>query len=81
VRIRRPGRDSEPDRLGPRRPAFLRRQAQEASPAQTETSYGYPGTARTGHDKKAEWIWGVLDELEAAHLVTWPTKSYREAVA
>ena len=22
------------------------------------------------HDKKAEWIWGVLDELEAAGLVT-----------
>src|SRR5215469_3545493 len=28
------------------------------------------------HDKKAEWIWGVLDELEAAGLVTLADKGY-----
>ena len=27
------------------------------------------------HDKKAEWIWGVLDELEAAGLVTLADKT------
>ena len=29
------------------------------------------------HDKKAEWIWGVLDELEAAGLVTLADKGYQ----
>jgi hypothetical protein len=29
------------------------------------------------HDKKAEWIWGVLDELEAAGLITLADKGYR----
>jgi DDE superfamily endonuclease/Helix-turn-helix of DDE superfamily endonuclease len=29
------------------------------------------------HDKKAEWIWGVLGELEAAGLVTLADKGYR----
>jgi DDE superfamily endonuclease len=29
------------------------------------------------HDKKAEWIWGVLDELEKAGLVTLADKGYR----
>src|SRR3984957_3940695 len=29
------------------------------------------------HDKKAEWVWGVLDELEAAGLVTLADKGYR----
>jgi DDE superfamily endonuclease len=28
------------------------------------------------HDKKAEWIWGVLHELEAAGLVTLADKGY-----
>jgi hypothetical protein len=31
------------------------------------------------HDKKAEWIWGVLDELEAAGLVTLVDKGYQGA--
>jgi Helix-turn-helix of DDE superfamily endonuclease/DDE superfamily endonuclease len=31
------------------------------------------------HDKNAEWIWGVLAELEAAGLVTWPIRATREA--
>ena len=31
------------------------------------------------HDKKAEWVWGVLDELEAAGLVTLADKGYRAA--
>jgi hypothetical protein len=35
-----------------------------------------PGSA---HDKKAEWIWGVLAELEAAGLVTLPIRAAREA--
>jgi hypothetical protein len=29
------------------------------------------------HDKKAEWIWGVLTELEAAGLVTLADKGYQ----
>ncbi len=29
------------------------------------------------HDKKAEWIWGVLDELESAGLVTLADKGYQ----
>ena len=29
------------------------------------------------HDKKAEWVWGVLAELEAAGLVTLADKGYR----
>jgi DDE superfamily endonuclease/Helix-turn-helix of DDE superfamily endonuclease len=29
------------------------------------------------HDKKAEWIWGVLDELEATGLVTLADKGYQ----
>jgi hypothetical protein len=29
------------------------------------------------HDKKAEWIWGVLAELEAAGLVTLADQGYR----
>ena len=35
-----------------------------------------PGSA---HDKKAEWIWGVLAELEAAGLVTLADKGYQGA--
>ncbi len=37
------------------------------------------GAARIGHDKNAEWIWGVLDELEAAGLVTLADKGYQGA--
>jgi hypothetical protein len=33
-----------------------------------------PGSVR---DKKAEWAWGVLDELEAAGLVTLADKGYQ----
>jgi DDE superfamily endonuclease len=29
------------------------------------------------HDKKAEWIWGVLAELEAAGLITLAGKGYQ----
>jgi hypothetical protein len=29
------------------------------------------------HDKKAEWVWGVLHELEAAGLVTLADKGYQ----
>ena len=31
------------------------------------------------HDKKAEWIWGVLDELEAAGLIVLADKGYQGA--
>ena len=31
------------------------------------------------HDKKAEWIWGVLDELQAAGLIVLATRATREA--
>jgi hypothetical protein len=34
---------------------------------QVIASPALPGSV---HDKKAEWIWGVLDELEKAGLVT-----------
>jgi DDE superfamily endonuclease len=37
-------------------------------------SGGLPGSV---HDKKAEWIWGVLDELEKAGLVTLAGKGYQ----
>ena len=39
-------------------------------------SAALPGSV---HDKKAEWIWGVLDELEAAGLVTLADESYQGA--
>jgi hypothetical protein len=29
------------------------------------------------HDKKAEWIWGVLGELEKADLITLADKGYQ----
>jgi hypothetical protein len=42
-----------------------------SSPVTKATSCGCPGPLPGSvHDKKAEWIWGVLDELEAAGLVT-----------
>jgi hypothetical protein len=31
------------------------------------------------HDKKAEWIWGVLDELQAAGLIVLADKGYQGA--
>ena len=31
------------------------------------------------HDKKAEWVWGVLDELEAAGLTALADKGYQGA--
>jgi hypothetical protein len=37
-------------------------------------SAALPGSV---HDKKAEWIWGVLDELEKAGLVTLADKGYQ----
>jgi Transposase DDE domain. len=38
---------------------------------------GLRRAARLGHDKNAEWIWGVLAELEAAGLVTLADKGYQ----
>jgi hypothetical protein len=38
---------------------------------------GPPGAERPVHDKKAEWVWGVLDELEKAGLVTLADKGYQ----
>jgi hypothetical protein len=32
------------------------------------------------HDKKAEWVWGVLAELEAAGLIVLADKGYQGAV-
>ena len=71
----------EPGRRGP---ALLLRQAQEArdEPAGHRQPGGdilwvsgaLPGSV---HDKKAEWIWGVLAELEAAGLVTLADKGYQ----
>ena len=66
------------------RTGLLFRQAQEArdEPAGHCQSHGdilwvsgaLPGSV---HDKKAEWIWGVLAELEAAGLVTLADKGYQ----
>ncbi len=39
-------------------------------------SGGLPGSV---HDKRAEWIWGVLDELEAAGLAVLADSGYRGA--
>ena len=38
---------------------------------------GVRAAARSVHDKKAEWIWGVLAELEAAGLVVLADKGYQ----
>jgi hypothetical protein len=38
---------------------------------------GLRRTAGSVHDKRAEWIWGVLAELEAAGLVTLADKGYQ----
>ena len=87
VRLRRHRRDADPDRPGRRGPA-------RSTPASTSkhgmnlqviaspdgdilwVSGALPGSV---HDKKAEWIWGVLDELEAAGLVTLADKGYQGA--
>ena len=39
-------------------------------------SRALPGSV---HDKKAEWVWGVLDELEAAGLIVLADKGYQGA--
>jgi hypothetical protein len=41
--------------------------------------YSLPGlpNGQRQHDKKTEWIWGVLAELQAAGLVTLAGKGYR----
>ena len=66
------------------RPAVLLRQAQEArhEPAghrrsRTGTSCGYGGAPRVGARQEAEWIWGVLGELEKAGLITLADKGYQ----
>jgi hypothetical protein len=38
---------------------------------------GVRGAAGAVHDKKAEWIWGVLAELEAAGVVVLADKGYQ----
>ena len=84
VRLRGPGRHPDPHRPGRRRPALLLRQAQEArnGPAghrqlRRGCPVGVRGAAGSVHDKKAEWIWDVLAELEAAGLVTLADKGYQ----
>ena len=84
ARLRRRGRHPDPRRPGRRGPALLLGKAQEArdEPAGHRQSDGdvlwvsgaLPGSV---HDKKAEWIWGVLAELEAAGLVTLADKGYQ----
>jgi DDE superfamily endonuclease len=40
-----------------------------------------PGTLpRSVHDEKAEWVWGVLDELERQGLVTLGDKGYQGSI-
>jgi len=42
------------------------------------TSCGCPGALPGAvHDKRAQWIWGVLADLEAAGLVTLADKGYQ----
>jgi hypothetical protein len=38
---------------------------------------GVRGAARLVHDKRAEWVWGMLAELEAAGLVILADKGYQ----
>jgi hypothetical protein len=48
------------------------------SPVRSGTSSGCPGRCPARcTTKKAEWIWGVLAELEAAGLVTLADKGYQ----
>ena len=77
VRLRGPGRDADSHRPDRRRPAVLFRQAPQAR--DTPAGHRRPRRRRpvrvrgaTGlrARQKAEWIWGVLAELEAAGLVT-----------
>ena len=43
------------------------------------TSCGCPGALPGSvHDKKAEWVWGVLAQMEAAGLITLADKGYQE---
>jgi hypothetical protein len=80
--LRRHRRHPYPDRPGCRRPAVLFRQAQEArdEPAGHRRSRweilwvsgALPGSV---HDKKAEWIWGILAELETGAWSSWPTRA------
>ena len=66
ARLRRRGRHLDPGRPGCRGPALLLRQAQEArdEPAGHRQHILWVSGALPGsvHDKKAEWIWGVLAE-------------------
>jgi hypothetical protein len=77
VRLHGGGRDADSHRPGRCGPALLLRQAQDArhEPAghrrlRRRSPVGVGGAARLGARQKAEWIWGVLDDLEAAGLVT-----------
>jgi hypothetical protein len=79
ARLRGPGRHPDPGRLGRRGPAVLLRQAQEAQdePAgHRQPRWDILWVPGSVHDKRAEWIWGVLAELEAVGLVTLADKGY-----
>ena len=84
VRLRRPGRHPHPHLPGRRRPSLLLRQAPQArdEPAGHRqpgrdtlwVSGAPPGSV---HDKKAEWVWGVLDELRPRAWSPWPIRATR----
>jgi DDE superfamily endonuclease len=73
-----------PHRPGRQRPAVLLRQAPQErhEPAgHRQPGQGHPVDVRAaawrGARQKAEWIWGVLRELEAAGLITLAGKGYQ----
>jgi hypothetical protein len=62
------------DRVAADRPFYSGKHRKHGMNPQVITSPGdilwvFGALARAVHDKKAEWIWGILDELEAAGLI------------
>ena len=69
----RPGRRGRPFYSGKHRA----RHELQVIAARRGHPVGVRAAARLGADKKAEWIWGVLAELEAAGLVVLAHKGYQ----
>jgi hypothetical protein len=72
-----------PDRVAHDKPFYSGKHKRHGMNLQVIASPGgdvlWVSGALTGsvHDKKAEWVWGVLDELEKAGLVTLADKGYQ----
>ena len=85
TRSSRPGTSSTSSAAAPGKPANSLRQSTYCSSARHKVmaspggdllwvSGALPGSV---HDKKAEWVWGVLDELENAGLAALADKGYQ----